>query len=64
MRRMQMLTRIQNGLVIDPANGVQEVRDLWISDERIVAESGTQPDRVIDASAHIFCKWERPKYLF
>ena len=49
-----MLTRIQNGRVIDPANGVNEVRDLWISDGRI-AEPGAQSDRVIDASGCVVC---------
>ena len=50
-----MLTWIKNGLVIDPANGVREVRDLWISDGRIASEPDAQPDRVIDASGCVVC---------
>ena len=49
-----MLVLIQNGRVIDPANGVNEVRDLWISDGKVV-EPGAQPDRVIDASGCVVC---------
>ena len=42
---------IRNGRVIDPANGVQGLRDLWIVDGRIAApEAGMQADRVIDAA--------------
>ena len=31
-----MKQRIKNGRVIDPANGVSEVRDVWIADGRII----------------------------
>ena len=51
-----MLTWIKNGLVIDPANGVHEVRDLWLEDGKIAApEANAQPDRVIDAAGCVVC---------
>ena len=47
-------TKISQGTVYDPANGVDgEVRDIWIADGRIVAaptDSTIRPSRVIDAS--------------
>lgn len=45
---------IKNGRVIDPANSVDQITDLFIADGRIVAlgkaPEGFQADRVIDAS--------------
>ncbi len=49
---------IQNGRLIDPAQGIDQVTDLWIEDERVAA-IGPQPERyadeVIDASGRIVC---------
>jgi formylmethanofuran dehydrogenase subunit A len=51
---MSDLIKIAGGTVYDPANGIDgEVRDLWISGDRIVAaptESSVRPARTIDAS--------------
>jgi formylmethanofuran dehydrogenase subunit A len=44
--------RVAGGRVVDPANGVDEVRDVWISDGRVVAtpsDPGAKADRTIDA---------------
>ncbi len=47
-------TKISQGTVYDPANGVDgEVRDIWIAEGRIVAaptDAAIRPSRVIDAS--------------
>ena len=47
-------TKISQGTVYDPANGIDgEVRDLWISDGRIVeapSDPSVKPSRVIDAA--------------
>src|SRR5437899_6626605 len=48
--------RISNGRVIDPAQAVDQVTDLWIRGEAILGvgpQSGTQADRVIDAQGKI-----------
>jgi len=50
---------IRNGRVIDPANNVDGVRDLWIADGSVVA-LGEPPavfraDREIDARGHVVC---------
>jgi dihydroorotase len=45
---------IKGGRVIDPANGTDEVRDLFIADGCIAEQSGTA-DAVIDASGKIVC---------
>jgi formylmethanofuran dehydrogenase subunit A len=46
-----MTTRLRGGRVIDPANGVDEVRDLAFRDGRIVALAPGEPaDEEIDAS--------------
>jgi dihydroorotase len=50
--------RITNGRVIDPAQGIDQVTDLWIRDETILGlgpQQTAQPDRVIDASGKIVC---------
>jgi dihydroorotase len=50
--------RITNGRVIDPAQGIDQVTDLWIRDETILGpgpQQTTQADRVIDASGKIVC---------
>src|SRR6266436_1671088 len=54
---MQTL-RITNGRVIDPAQGIDQVTDLWIQDETILGlgpQPTAQADRVIDASGKIVC---------
>ena len=45
---------IQNGTVIDPANGVHERRDLFVCDGKI-AERTERVERVIDASGKVVC---------
>ena len=46
-----MKLHIKNGRVIDPANGIDNVQDLFIADGRIVAAAdGFTPDQTIDAS--------------
>lgn len=32
-----MLTRLKHGRIVDPANGVDAVVDLWLEDGRIVS---------------------------
>ncbi|MGR8921721.1 MAG: dihydroorotase, partial [Gammaproteobacteria bacterium] len=48
-----MKLRIQGGRVVDPANGVDRVADLWIDGAKIAAlgrrPAGFSPDRSIDA---------------
>jgi len=47
------LVKIANGILYDPAHGVDgEVRDLWILNGRVVdgAQISGKPDRIIDAS--------------
>lgn len=52
-----MKTLIQNGHLIDPANGVDAWLNLLIEDSRIVWVGQTQPDadRIIDASGLVVC---------
>jgi dihydroorotase len=49
-----MKLHIKNGRVIDPANGIDKVQDLFIADGKVAsvgsAPSGFEADRVIDAS--------------
>ena len=50
--------RISNGRVIDPAQGIDEVTDLWIRGDRIAgigAPPAEQPGRVFDAAGKIVC---------
>jgi dihydroorotase len=50
--------RITNGRVIDPAQGIDQVTDLWIRDETILGlgpQTTAQADRVVDASGKIVC---------
>jgi formylmethanofuran dehydrogenase subunit A len=50
------LLRIAGGRVIDPANGVDEVRDVWIAGGRVVAapgDPGAKADRTIDAGGDV-----------
>src|SRR6267154_2664614 len=54
---MQIL-RITNGRVIDPAQGLDRVTDLWIKGERLAGigpQPNLQPTRVIDATGKIVC---------
>ena len=50
-------TKISQGTLYDPTNGIDgEVRDLWVSDGRIVeppTDPSVKPNRVIDASGKI-----------
>jgi formylmethanofuran dehydrogenase subunit A len=49
-----MLTRIAGGHVIDPANGRDDVGDVWIRDGRIIdAANGARPDTTYDAAGKI-----------
>ena len=49
-----MLTRIARGRVIDPANGRDEVGDIWMRDGRIVAPPiGARADTTYDAAGKI-----------
>ncbi|HLH88494.1 MAG TPA: formylmethanofuran dehydrogenase subunit A [Xanthobacteraceae bacterium] len=50
-----MKTRIAGGRVIDPANGRDEIGDIWISDGRIIEAPppGTTPDASYDAAGKI-----------
>lgn len=50
-----MLMRIAGGRVIDPANGRDQVDDLWVRDGRIVAPppDGTQPDETYAAAGKV-----------
>ncbi len=47
--------KIMGGHLVDPANGVDEVRDLWVADGRIVAppEAPVRPERIIDARGDV-----------
>ena len=51
---MQEYTKLAQGIVYDPANGIDgQVKDIWIADGRIVAaptDPDVRPTRVIDAS--------------
>src|SRR5712691_6046106 len=57
MPRMNTL-RITNGRVLDPANGVDQVTELWIRGDRIHAfgpQPHLHPDRTIDAADKLVC---------
>jgi dihydroorotase len=59
VRRIVMQTlRITNGRVIDPAQGIDLVTDLWLTGDRVVAV-GPRPDlhadRTLDAAGKIVC---------
>ena len=46
--------RIKGGRVIDPANGVDEVRDVWIDGGRVVAApDDSRADHTIDAKGYV-----------
>jgi len=50
--------RITNGRVLDPANGVDQVTELWIRGDRIHAfgpQPHLHPDRTIDAAGKLVC---------
>src|SRR6266478_7252676 len=50
--------RITNGRVIDPAQGIDQVTDVWIQGETILGlgpQPTAQADRVIDAQGKIVC---------
>jgi dihydroorotase len=49
---------ITNGRVIDPAQSIDQVADLWIQDSTILGlgpQPHAQPDRVLDAAGMIVC---------
>ncbi len=49
-----MLIRVKGGRIVDPANERDEIGDLWILDDRIVAPSRTAPaDEIVDAEGLI-----------
>ena len=50
-----MLTCIKGARIVDPANGHDEIGDLWIRDEEIVAapQDGARADETLDASGLI-----------
>ena len=52
-----MIVHIQHGRVVDPANGIDQVIDLWVSGERILAlgECDAVADQVIDARGKVVC---------
>lgn len=54
-----MRLRISNGRIIDPANNIDSIQDIYIADGRIIAlgtsPDGFSPDDDIDASAKIVC---------
>jgi formylmethanofuran dehydrogenase subunit A len=50
------LLKIAGGHVVDPANGVDGIADLWIEDGRVVAtptDPSIKPDRTIDARGDV-----------
>src|SRR6516162_2145348 len=50
--------RITNGRVLDPANGIDQVTDLWVRGNRILGlgpQPSAQADRTIDATGKIVC---------
>jgi formylmethanofuran dehydrogenase subunit A len=50
------LLKIAGGHVVDPANGVDGVADVWIEDGRVIAAPGdpdVRPDRTIDARGDV-----------
>ena len=53
--RSAMLTHIRNAHIVDPANGRDEIGDLWIRDDTIVAapQGGAQADETVDANGLI-----------
>lgn len=50
---------IRNGRIVDPANKVDAVQDLWIADGRILAigaaPDGFRPERTVDAGGWVVC---------
>lgn len=61
MNIMNKMSRIhiKNGHLIDPANGIDEVTDLWIADGKVqavgTAPDGFTADQVINADQQIVC---------
>ncbi|MDX8405704.1 MAG: dihydroorotase [Mariprofundus sp.] len=51
------LLRIKNGHLIDPANGIDQIADLWISDGRVAAIGAfdATADQVLDATGRVVC---------
>ena len=51
---MRINILIKNGHVIDPANKVDEIKNVVISNGFIVEENSIQPDIILDAKGNIF----------
>jgi len=51
------LLLIKNGHIIDPANGIDTVADLWINDGKVACTGSYEgePDQVIDATGKVVC---------
>src|SRR6267378_2507910 len=52
------ILRITNGRVIDPAQGIDQVTDLWVRGEHILGigpQAGLHADRTLDAAGKIVC---------
>lgn len=52
------ILRIANGRVIDPAQRLDQVADLWIQNDRVLGIGSSferKPDRELDARGHIVC---------
>src|SRR5262245_17927782 len=50
--------RIANGRVIDPAQGIDQVTDVWVRGEHIIGlgpQPNLQPTRTLDAAGKIVC---------
>jgi dihydroorotase len=45
-----MNIRIENGWVVDPVNGINEIRTLHITDQHLSESASTAPDRIINAT--------------
>lgn len=50
---------IKNGKVVDPSQGIEEVRDLFIKDGKIVEGLTESPDQIIDATG----LWVAPGFI-
>src|SRR6266480_4381312 len=52
------ILRITNGRVIDPAQGIDQITDLWVRGEHILGigpQAGLHADRTLDAAGKIVC---------
>ena len=62
-----MNLHITNGRLIDPADGVDVVADLFVADGKVAAigsaPAGFKADRVIDASGKLVLRWNTVRPL-